>query len=154
MTLPHIAFVMLSTGWAWADFAAGANPRPKVAVEPPTSTGVLDRILLEESSASAGKHAGSLPIKSQMPAGCPCIICKCGDCQCENKTPQPQPQPQPAPKPAPEIDQEPVKQWYDITNQPGWQGFGAKNADGMVIVEQWRPIAKTSAMTRACTTRR
>lgn len=30
------------------------------------------------------------------------------------------------------------KQWWDITNFAGWKGYGAKDANGYVVVERWR----------------
>jgi hypothetical protein len=32
------------------------------------------------------------------------------------------------------------KGWYTLTNYPGWQGYGALNAAGQVVVEQRRAI--------------
>jgi hypothetical protein len=34
-----------------------------------------------------------------------------------------------------------AKQWFDLTNEPGTQGYGAQNPDGQVVVEQRRPKA-------------
>lgn len=40
--------------------------------------------------------------------------------------------------PAVEIKVEVVKDWYPSLEYPGWEMYGAKNADGAVVVEQWR----------------
>jgi uncharacterized protein YkwD len=48
--------------------------------------------------------------------------------------------------PAPKVQQTakseaaPTKQWFTLTNAPGWQGYGALNANGWVITEKFRRI--------------
>jgi hypothetical protein len=41
----------------------------------------------------------------------------------------------------------PAKQWFTLTNEPGWQGYGVLLASGVVDVEQRRPLAGVVAAT-------
>jgi hypothetical protein len=51
--------------------------------------------------------------------------------------------------PAPKVEQAakteaaPSKQWFNLTNMSGWQGFGALNANGWVVTEKFRRIGTT-----------
>lgn len=51
--------------------------------------------------------------------------------------------------PAPKVEQAaktevaPNKQWFNLTNQPGWQGYGALSANGWVITEKFRKTGTT-----------
>lgn len=49
-----------------------------------------------------------------------------------------QPERKPEPKAEPVADV-PAKQWWPLAGYPGYQIYGAKNADGLVVVEAYYP---------------
>jgi len=53
---------------------------------------------------------------------------------------EPDVQPEPTPEPKPEtVSEAPVKQWWPYAGYPGHQIYGAKNAEGYVVVEAYYP---------------
>lgn len=53
-----------------------------------------------------------------------------------NEFDQPDPKPEPTPETVADV---PVKQWWPLAGYPGYQIYGAKNADGLVVVEAYYP---------------
>lgn len=53
-----------------------------------------------------------------------------------NEFDQPDPKPEPTPEPVADV---PAKQWWPMAGYPGYQIYGAKNAEGYVVVEAYYP---------------
>jgi hypothetical protein len=54
----------------------------------------------------------------------------------------------------PAVSAAPAKAWYRLAAYPGWLGYGALNAQGQIVVEQYAPEVVSRPAASPCSTGR